>query len=73
LFVWRIRLVLRPVRGVLDAVAGFASSGWFWRLGARATTVLASGVRGAMRVVEGENYGWLLFFVFLALFFLARG
>lgn len=73
LFVWRIRLVLRPVRGVLDAVAGFASLGWFWRLGARATTVLASGVRGAMRVVEGENYGWLLFFVFLALFFLARG
>lgn len=73
LFVWRVRLSLRPARGVLDALAGVASLAWLWRFVARAASVLAAGLRGAMRMVEGENYGWLLFFVFLVLFFLARG
>ncbi|HYN87813.1 MAG TPA: hypothetical protein VER55_04760, partial [Ardenticatenaceae bacterium] len=73
ILLWQVRAGLRPAQAALDAAAALFSLTWLGQLGGRLLEVAASGLRGAMRVVEGENYGWLVFFLVLTLFFLTRG
>lgn len=72
-YLWRVRSFLERARPILNGLSEFLSLAWLWWLGARVVRVIATSTRGAMRIVEGENYGWLLLFLFLAMFFLARG
>lgn len=72
LLLWRFRpwwearnIVWRTGVAVLDLE-------WGWRLLERGTAAAAVSVRGVARVVEGENYGWLLLFLLVALVLLAE-
>jgi hypothetical protein len=73
LLLWRNRNRLHSLEPVLDGAAAFFSFAWLWRLIGRGAWLLLSGLRGMMLVLEGENYGWLLLFLFITVILLLPG
>ncbi len=71
LLLWRDLTRFQSLRPLLDTASALFSFIWLWRIVGRVGWLLLSGVRGMMLVLEGENYGWLLLFLFLSLVFLA--
>ncbi|MBA3532392.1 MAG: hypothetical protein H0T73_10765, partial [Ardenticatenales bacterium] len=72
LWLWRDRELLRPLHPGLDLAAVAFSFVWLWRFVGRVGWLLLSGLRGMMLVLEGENYGWLLLFLFVTMIFLLQ-
>lgn len=72
LWLWRTRDLLRPLRPGLDLAAGLFSFVWLWRLLGWVGWLLLSAFRGMVLVLEGENYGWLLLFLFVTMIFLLQ-
>lgn len=72
LWLWRDRDLLRPLHPGLDLAALTFSFVWLWRFVGRLGWLLLSGLRGMMLVLEGENYGWLLLFLFVTMIFLLQ-
>ncbi|MDQ4075730.1 MAG: hypothetical protein M3220_05715 [Chloroflexota bacterium] len=73
LLLWRNRARFHSLHPLLDTVASFFSFVWLWRIVGRIGWLLLSGVRGMMLVLEGENYAWLLLFLFVTLILLLSG
>ncbi len=67
LWLWRIRRTIHPLHPILDNIADAFSFAWLWRVVGRVGWLLLRGIRGAVLLVEGENYGWLLLFLFVTL------
>ena len=72
LWLWRMRPELRSFYPLFDNISTIFSFIWLWRIIGRAGWLLLSGYRGMMLVLEGENYGWLLLFLFVTLIFLVQ-
>lgn len=70
LWLWQIRERLAPLRALLDSSARLLSFGWLWRGLNRLSQLLIGAVRSVMLLLEGENYGWLVLFLLLALILL---
>lgn len=71
-WLWRVRRALYSLHPLLDDASGLFSFVWLWRIIGRVGWLLLSGLRGMMLVLEGENYGWLLLFLFVTLVFLVQ-
>jgi len=71
-WLWRVHGLLQSLRPFLDAVGAIFSFVWLWRLVGRVGWLALSGLRGMMLVLEGENYGWLLLFIFLTMIFVLQ-
>ncbi len=71
LLLWRLRPLWTAHHAVGRAVATALDLEWGWAVIARSGAWVASSLRGAARVVEGENYGWLLLFLLIVLVLLA--
>lgn len=69
---WRLRDLITAGDWVIDRVVDVVNVTWVWRLAARVVWAIAGVVRGIARIVEGENYGWLLLFLLVAFLFLAQ-
>ncbi|MGB0388568.1 MAG: hypothetical protein ACPGWR_27425 [Ardenticatenaceae bacterium] len=72
LWLWRMRPELRSFYPLFDNISTIFSLVWLWRLIGRVGWLLLSGYRGMILVLEGENYGWLLLFLFVMLIFLVQ-
>ncbi len=72
LWLWRMRPELRSFYPLFDNISTIFSFIWLWRIIGRVGWLLLSGYRGMMLVLEGENYGWLLLFLFVTLIFLVQ-
>jgi hypothetical protein len=72
LWLWRVRRTIHSLRPLLDSTASFFSFAWLYRILGRVGWLLFSGVRGIVLLIEGENYGWLLLFLFVTLLVLVR-
>lgn len=72
LLLWRIEPLLGSLRNFLDGAADTFSFIWLWRVIGRIGWLLLSALRGMALIVEGENYGWLLLFLFVTLVFLLQ-
>lgn len=72
LWLWRIQPTLRSLHPILDTASTFFSFVWLWRFVGRMGWLLLSTLRGMMLVLEGENYGWLLLFLFITVIFLIQ-
>jgi len=72
LWLWRMRPELRSFYPQFDNISTIFSFIWLWRIIGRVGWLLLSGYRGMMLVLEGENYGWLLLFLFVTLIFLVQ-
>lgn len=70
LLLWRDRQRFHSLQPLLDSAGALFSFAWLWRIVGWLGWLLLSGVRGMMLVLEGENYGWLLLFLFLTFIFL---
>jgi hypothetical protein len=71
-WLWRVQGLLNSLRPFLDTVGAVFSFVWLWRLLGRMGWLVLSGLRGMMLVLEGENYGWLLLFLFVTMIFLVQ-
>lgn len=71
-WLWRMRPELRSFYPLFDNISTIFSFIWLWRIIGRVGWLLLSGYRGMMLVLEGENYGWLLLFLFVTLIFLVQ-
>lgn len=69
---WRMREIIAGGAWVVDRIVEFVNVTWLWRVAARIVWAVAGVVRGMVRIVEGENYGWLLLFLLIAFLFLAQ-
>lgn len=69
---WRIRDLIAGGSWVIDRAVDIVNVTWLWHLAAHIVWAVASVIRGVVRVIEGENYGWLLLFLLVALLFLAQ-
>ncbi len=72
LWLWRVRRTIHSLHPLLDNTASFFSFAWFYRILGRIGWLLFSAVRGIVLLIEGENYGWLLLFLFVTLLVLVR-
>lgn len=72
LLLWRARHLLIQVEWLFDWGVHAISLTWVYNWMARLVWSGAGVIRGAVRVLEGENYGWLLFFLLVTFLFLAQ-
>ncbi|MDQ7030933.1 MAG: hypothetical protein Q9O62_14755 [Ardenticatenia bacterium] len=72
LLLWRLRRVWARYPSVMRGGVMLLGLEWAWDGVGHAGRWLAVFVRGAVRIVEGENYGWLLLFLFIAFVLLFR-
>jgi hypothetical protein len=73
LWLWQASDALQPVRGFLYTTGNLFSFVWLWRFIGRTGWLALRGFRGVVLVLEGENYGWLLLFLFVTMIFLLQG
>ena len=55
----------------LNALAATLSARWLWQGVGALGLLLMRATRGLLRVLEGENYGWLLLFLVIILILLS--
>jgi len=63
---WRLRGVWARSDLAARGATALVDLEWVWHVAGRWGAGLAAFLRGAARIVEGENYGWLLLFLFIA-------
>jgi hypothetical protein len=73
LWLWQAREMLQPMRSFLYTTGNLFSFVWLWRFVGRTGWLTLRGLRGMVLVLEGENYGWLLLFLFITMIFLLQG
>ena len=67
----RLEMSVIGLTAWLNALAAILSARWLWQGVGSLAVLLMRGTRGVLRVLEGENYGWLLLFLVIILILLS--
>jgi len=67
----RLEMSVVGLTAWLNALAATLSARWLWQGVGALVVLLMRGIRGLLRVLEGENYGWLLLFLVIILILLS--